>query len=477
MLPQSATWETLPQSQSWLESAHAGAQRTGSVKSSTLNLTNTLIGAGMLGLPAAFAACGYGIGALMLCTFAFFSGMGLHLLSAAADVVGRPATFRSVAEAALPGSGLPYVIDAAIAIKCFGVATSYLVVVGDSVPKAIAPLGATGILLDRRLWVLLSVPILVPLVSLKKIDGLKYASMLSLACIFLVIVEILLFAIGPLFGGDPVLNPYANSTAECFPSDGAHPCVGDIAATTDVLSVLRKVPIFVFSYTCQQNIVSVSNEIRRPTPLRINAAIGISECIACSVYLLVGFCGYFTFGDRILSDVLTTYPESTNVAVARILMAASVVLSYGLQSHPSRMCILSMIGAVRGACGMATDPAASVNSEAARGLAAELLPPSPNGPATPESAVGQRTFVVVTGLFLLCSVAIALVVDDLGFVLSIVGATGSTTVSYLLPGFCYFRLCPDKSSPKRWLAFLQLALGCIIMPGSLVLIFLGDGGG
>lgn len=468
MRPQSATWGDLPRSQSWLESAHAGVQRTGSVRSSVLNLTNTIIGAGMLGLPAAFASCGYGVGALMLCIFAFFSGMGLHLLSAAADIVGRPATFRSVAEAALPNSGLPYVIDAAIAIKCFGVATSYLVVVADSVPKAIKPFGATGVLLDRRLWVLLSVPILVPIVSLKKIDGLKYASLLSLACLSLVILEIVLFAVGPLFGGHPVLNPYTNSTAECFPSDGSHPCVGEIAATTNVLDVLRKVPIFVFSYTCQQNIVSVSNEIRRPTPLRINAAIGVSEAIACSVYVVVGVCGYFTFGDTILSDVLTTYPASTNVAVARILMALSVVLSYGLQSHPSRMCILSMIGAGRSACGMRTHPAASLNSEAACGLAAELLPP-------PQEE--QRTFVAVTSVFLLCSVAIALVVDDLGLVLSIVGATGSTTVSYLLPGFCYFRLCPDKASPTRWLALLQLGLGCVIMPASLVLIFLDGGAG
>ena len=60
--------------------------------------------------------------------------------------------------------------------------------------------------------------------------------------------------------------------------------------------------------------------------------------------------------------------------------------------------------------------------------------------------------------------------------LSVVGATGSTTVSYLLPGFCFFRLCPRKRSPMRLLALLQLALGCIIMPGSLALIFSAGAG-
>ena len=100
------SYETLPQSQSWLAMAQAGASRTGSIRSSVLNLTNTIIGAGMLGLPAAFASCGYVVGALMLAMFAFFSGLGLNFLSASADIVGRPASFRSVADRASPSCGV-----------------------------------------------------------------------------------------------------------------------------------------------------------------------------------------------------------------------------------------------------------------------------------------------------------------------------------------------------------------------------------
>ena len=66
--------------------------------------------------------------------------------------------------------------------------------------------------------------------------------------------------------------------------------------------------------------------------------------------------------------------------------------------------------------------------------------------------------------------AIALVVDDLGTILSVVGATGSTAVSYILPGGIYYRLAPP--STKRTFALCHFLLGCCIVPVALVLIFL-----
>ena len=42
--------------------------------------------------------------------------------------------------------------------------------------------------------------------------------------------------------------------------------------------------------------------------------------------------------------------------------------------------------------------------------------------------------VVITTVFVAATATIACTVDDLGLVLSVVGATGSTIVSYILPG-------------------------------------------
>ena len=50
------------------------------------------------------------------------------------------------------------------------------------------------------------------------------------------------------------------------------------------------------------------------------------------------------------------------------------------------------------------------------------------------------------------------------------GATGSTTISYILPGGIYWRVGP--AGPERYLAARQFLLGCVIMPAALTFVFL-----
>jgi len=64
---------------------------------------------------------------------------------------------------------------------------------------------------------------------------------------------------------------------------------------------------------------------------------------------------------------------------------------------------------------------------------------------------------------------VALAVTSLGLVLSVVGATGSTMIQFILPGGIYYKLGPP--GPKRWVALAQFALGCGIMPAALFAIF------
>ena len=80
------------------------AQGVASISSCVYNLTNTIIGSGVLALPAAFATCGSALGSALLLVFALFSAHGLHLLSLSAQIVAegneKTASFRAVASAA-----------------------------------------------------------------------------------------------------------------------------------------------------------------------------------------------------------------------------------------------------------------------------------------------------------------------------------------------------------------------------------------
>jgi amino acid permease len=90
------------------------------IASSVINLTNTIIGAGMLGLPGAFGGTGYVSGMILIALSAACAAHGLVLLTKVATLAGRPCSFYSVARAAVPRYTV--LIDAAVAFNCFGTA-------------------------------------------------------------------------------------------------------------------------------------------------------------------------------------------------------------------------------------------------------------------------------------------------------------------------------------------------------------------
>mmetsp|Transcript_27186 Transcript_27186/g.49371 ORF Transcript_27186/g.49371 Transcript_27186/m.49371 type:complete len:128 (+) Transcript_27186:83-466(+) len=97
------------------------SKKGSSIASGVINLANTIVGAGMLGLPGAFGGTGWLSGMILIALSAMFSAHGLVLLSKAACLTGRPSSFYSVALASVPKYTI--LIDLAVALKCFGVAT------------------------------------------------------------------------------------------------------------------------------------------------------------------------------------------------------------------------------------------------------------------------------------------------------------------------------------------------------------------
>jgi hypothetical protein len=93
-----------------------------------------------------------------------------------------------------------------------------------------------------------------------------------------------------------------------------------------------------------------------------------------------------------------------------------------------------------------------------------------------ESPADTLLFNAITCAFLALSFLASLVVTDLGTILAVVGATGSTMVSYVLPGSIYIKLHPEYTFVKG-LAYLQLTIGCIIIPTALFFVlFYGAAG-
>ena len=210
----------------------------------------------------------------------------------------------------------------------------------------------------------------------------------------------------------------------------------------------------------------VVNELKDPSLRRIDGVILASVGLAFAVYLAVATNGYHSFGDKVQGDVLDNYPGTALVSVARCMVALLVTFSFPLQCHPSRQCVLSLLGARRGDRAGAKDDAPAPDAAA---LAAEGDPAGALA-ARREARRRLAEHAAVTTAFLAGSLTIALLCTSLTTVLSVVGATGSTAVSYILPGGIYYRLA--QPSFKRTLALCQFCLGCAIVPAALTMIFI-----
>lgn len=450
-------------------------QGEATVVSSVSNLANTIIGSGALAFPSAFASMGL-IPGMISCAFSgLTAAFGLYLLSRCATQVGRPripssstegdqttkeshhpieASFNTVALLTFGQGWATRCFDAAIAIKCFGVSVSYLIIVKTLMPQVILSLShhlpietlpPTSMLLDGRLWLLLSMVVIVPLSFLRRLDSLRFTSQVALASVvYLVFIVV----------GWWVLR---------IPTETKR---GKVVLARFGASTLSSFPVQVFAYTCAQNLFPVYNELKNNTQRRMNLVIGTSIGSAVGVYEILGIAGYLTFGSTVGSNVIAMYPfTSPLIAIGRLGIVLLVALSYPLQCHPCRACLhtLSTGWSKSSHQPLTQNQDSEIDSEDSdddeQGKIVEM-----DHAAVSSRKMGQVKFVSLTCGIVALGLAVALVIDELEVVLGFVGSTGSTIISFILPGLFYFTLFRSNTEDRtKWFALALSIYGCCVM--------------
>ena len=90
-------------------------QKEASIFSSMMNLSNTILGTGLLGLPYAIAKTGYVLSLVLLIVMATLSFIGLNLSCSAAKVKSPNASYYTLAEMSVPRA--KKLVDIAVAVK------------------------------------------------------------------------------------------------------------------------------------------------------------------------------------------------------------------------------------------------------------------------------------------------------------------------------------------------------------------------
>ncbi|ORX48822.1 hypothetical protein DM01DRAFT_1338478 [Hesseltinella vesiculosa] len=347
------------------------------------------------------------------------SGLGLYFLSnCASHTNGRNASFFAISKLTWPN--LAVLFDLAIAIKCFGVAISYLIIIGDLMPQVVAAFAPdaqqSAVLMDRRFWITLFMATAVlPLSFLRKLDSLKYTSVVAL------IAVLYLCAI--------VIEHY-------FGKDFTPPPEGSVELVHFSFKFFRHLPVFVFAFTCHQNIFSVYNELKDNSQKVINKTIGISIGSAAFIYEIIAILGYLSFGKDVSGNVISEYRQSLFVAGGQMAIVILVIFSYPLQAHP---------------CRASLDKVLAWRSPEVRGL---KVPPLPS----------PFKYFAMTTAILVSSYLVAITVSKLDLVFAFVGSTGSTTISFILPGLFYFKIHENDPWNTGKIASLALAIyGILVM--------------
>jgi len=126
-----------------------------SYASSCINLVNTIVGAGVLAMPSALSNMGILLGVLVIIWSGLTSGFGLYLQTRCAKYLDRGnSSFFALSQITYPNAAV--VFDAAIAVKCFGVGVSYLIIIGDLMPGVVRGFTDTppaDYLVDRHFWI------------------------------------------------------------------------------------------------------------------------------------------------------------------------------------------------------------------------------------------------------------------------------------------------------------------------------------
>lgn len=160
--------------------------------------------------------------------------------------------------------------------------------------------------------------------------------------------------------------------------------------------------------------------------------------------MIVAFSGYSSFGESAPSNLLIAYPRTTPILIVRVCLSLAVSFSYPVLNHPGRNSFSSLIFNVADA-----------------------------------TQLHWIKYNFITWVLVLCTFVIAMVTDDLGLVLGVVGATGTTTICFVLPGLFYYYL-PDKEleyngeinyRSKKYLAMVMVVVGCLLIPFSVTMQF------
>jgi len=371
-----------------------------SICSTMINLTNTITGAGMLGLPYAFANSGVALGLVWFLLTGFGESYAIHLLGKCI-LKERKYSFRALVKKTLHFKGNENLINGIMAFNCFGYCCGYVIVCGQLFPDIIKDffkVKSSSVLVNPIFWISFMVwCIAFPLVCLRSLDNLKFTSAIGFIGVVYVATITVLYAFGKEFMGDA-----CSGHVETCPGDFYWWFPGSVS------NLLRVISMFCYAFVCTQNIPTLTFELKNKTIRRLDIAVNGAIVFAIGIYFLTALGGYLIFGSVVDSDMLVSFPRNTYTSVARLMIALVLCTTFPLQMFPTKNAVCNIF--------FGWD-ALECNNWQYYGT----------------------VFALMASAW-----AIGIFIKDLSIVLAFIGGTTSMFIGYTLPAFLYIRLFKEE---------------------------------
>ncbi|PWA80187.1 transmembrane amino acid transporter family protein [Artemisia annua] len=272
------------------------------------NLTTSVIGAGIMALPATMKVLGLLVGVVLIFLMGVLSEISVEFLIRFA-VQCKANTYGEVVENAL-GKTARIVSEICIVINNAGVLVVYLIIIGDVMSGSLRHIGVFDQWLGNGFWdhrkiviLIVVVVFLAPLCLFDKIDSLSTTSAASVALAVVFVLVAFVVAFIKVVEGKieaPRLTP-------------------DFSSETAILDLLVVIPIMSNAYVCHFNVQPIYNELKDRSPEKMNKVGRMTTLLCVMIYASTAIAGYLLFGDDTESDILTNFDKPLGIKFSTAL--------------------------------------------------------------------------------------------------------------------------------------------------------------
>lgn len=354
----------------------------------TANLINAIVGSGIVGIPYAIQQAGLVAGVGLVCLCALLTEKSLRLLVETAKHASAP-SYETTMEAAFGRAGFLFV-SINMFIMSYGAMLSYLMIVKDTLPYV---LGVTDLGMRRAILFLVSVTVMVPLSSQRDMANLAITSRLS------VILDICMVCV----------VVYLAPIRETLASQGGFLSVLQ-NSTLRLDTVFVGLGVLSFAFVCQHSAFIIAGSLENPTRRRWSSVTLRALWVCAGLANLCGATGYLGFLEDTKGNILSNLDETAFLPnLARGLLGTTMLFVYPMESFVARhACVVTLFQGRRAHEG---EDASVLNRRDRR--------------------IGLTVFLYILAL------VPALLLENLGNVLSVTGAISGSSLSYIGPGAVY----------------------------------------